>query len=36
MVTGSHSSPLDNDVNEEVLTGRKYIVIRPIGDSAVS
>lgn len=35
MCAGSHTSPLDNDVNEETLTGRKYIVIRSIGDSAV-
>jgi hypothetical protein len=35
MVAGSHASPLDNDVNEEILTGRKYIVIRAIGDSSV-
>ncbi|KAI0370097.1 inositol monophosphatase [Pilatotrama ljubarskyi] len=33
LVTGSHNSPLDNDVNQEVLEGRKYIVIRAIGDS---
>ncbi|KAJ3482569.1 hypothetical protein NLI96_g6900 [Meripilus lineatus] len=32
-VAGSPSSPLDNDVNEDLLTGRKYIVIRAIGDS---
>ncbi|KAI0325422.1 hypothetical protein GY45DRAFT_248521 [Cubamyces sp. BRFM 1775] len=32
-VAGSHNSPLDNDVNQEVLEGRKYIVIRAIGDS---
>ncbi|THG99282.1 hypothetical protein EW026_g3026 [Hermanssonia centrifuga] len=35
LVAGSHSSPLDNHVGEEVLNGRKYIVIRAIGDSAV-
>lgn len=35
MAAGSHSSPLDNDVNEEILNGRKYIVIRCIGDTAV-
>ncbi|PSS02348.1 hypothetical protein PHLCEN_2v4041 [Hermanssonia centrifuga] len=34
LVAGSHSSPLDNHVGEEVLNGRKYIVIRAIGDSA--
>ncbi|GJF00204.1 inositol monophosphatase [Phanerochaete sordida] len=33
LVAGGHSTPLDNDVNEEILTGRKYIVIRAIGDS---
>ncbi|OSD01169.1 inositol monophosphatase [Trametes coccinea BRFM310] len=33
LVAGSHNSPLDNDVNQEVLEGRKYIVIRAIGDS---
>ncbi|KAI0652714.1 hypothetical protein C8Q79DRAFT_939044 [Trametes meyenii] len=32
-VAGSHTSPLDNDVNQAVLEGRKYIVIRAIGDS---
>ena len=36
MVAGGHSAPLDNDVNEEILTGRKYIVIRAIGDTEVS
>lgn len=35
MAAGSHSSPLNNDVNEEILNGRKYIVIRCIGDTAV-
>lgn len=35
MVAGSHTSPLNNDVNEDVLNGRKYIVIRAIGDSPV-
>ena len=35
MVAGGHSAALDNDVNEEILTGRKYIVIRAIGDSPV-
>jgi len=34
LVAGSHSSPLDNVVSEEVLAGRKYIVIRAIGDTA--
>lgn len=34
LVAGSHTAPLDNVVSEEVLTGRKYIVIRAIGDSA--
>ena len=34
-VAGSHNSPLDNDVNQDVLEGRKYIVIRAIGDSEV-
>ncbi|KAI0352243.1 hypothetical protein OH77DRAFT_1561667 [Trametes cingulata] len=33
LVAGSHNSPLDNDVNQEVLEGRKYIVIRAIGDT---
>lgn len=33
-VAGSHSAPLDNEVTEEVLTGRKYVVIRAIGDTA--
>ncbi|KAI0779024.1 hypothetical protein BD413DRAFT_466746 [Trametes elegans] len=33
LVAGSHNSPLDNDVNQAVLEGRKYIVIRAIGDS---
>lgn len=35
LVAGSHTSPLDNNVNQEVLEGRKYIVIRSIGDSEV-
>ncbi len=35
LVAGSHTSSLDNDVNQEVLEGRKYIVIRAIGDSEV-
>ncbi|TCD68294.1 hypothetical protein EIP91_011153 [Steccherinum ochraceum] len=30
-VAGSKTSPLDNIVTEEVLTGRKYIVIRAMG-----
>ncbi|OBZ68383.1 Protein qutG [Grifola frondosa] len=33
LVAGSHIAPLDNDVNKSVLTGRKYIVIRAIGDT---
>ncbi|EJF67475.1 myo inositol monophosphatase [Dichomitus squalens] len=32
-VAGSHSAPLDNDVNEDVLWGRKHIVLRAIGDT---
>ncbi|PCH34177.1 inositol monophosphatase [Wolfiporia cocos MD-104 SS10] len=32
-VTGSHSYPLNNEVTEEVLTGRKHFVIRAIGDT---
>ncbi|KAI0070328.1 inositol monophosphatase [Panus rudis PR-1116 ss-1] len=32
-VAGSFTAPLDNDVNEAVLNGRKYIVVRAIGDS---
>lgn len=35
LVAGSHSSPLDNDLNEQILIGRKYVVIRAIGDTAV-
>lgn len=34
-VAGSHTAPLDNNVTEDVLVGRKYIVIRAIGDTAV-
>ena len=34
-VAGSHSAPLDNDVNEDVLWGRKHIVVRAIGDTEV-
>ncbi|KAH9854385.1 hypothetical protein C2E23DRAFT_883981 [Lenzites betulinus] len=33
LVAGSHNDPLDNDVNQAILEGRKYIVIRAIGDS---
>ncbi|KAH9924607.1 myo inositol monophosphatase [Epithele typhae] len=33
LVAGKHGAPLDNDVDEEILWGRKYIVIRAIGDS---
>ncbi|KAH8099803.1 hypothetical protein BXZ70DRAFT_941120 [Cristinia sonorae] len=32
-VAGSSTSPLDNVASEDVLTGRKHIVIRAIGDS---
>ncbi|GBE77335.1 Protein qutG [Sparassis crispa] len=32
-VAGSHDAPLDNVVNEDILVGRKYIVIRAIGDT---
>ncbi|CCL98067.1 uncharacterized protein FIBRA_00061 [Fibroporia radiculosa] len=32
-VAGSHSAPLDNLVTEEVLAGRKHLVIRAIGDT---
>ena len=35
-VAGGHGAPLDNDVNEEILWGRKYIVVRAIGDSEAS
>ena len=34
-VAGSHGAPLDNDVNEDVLWGRKHIVVRAIGDTEV-
>ncbi|CAL1693947.1 unnamed protein product [Somion occarium] len=33
LVAGSRTSPLDNNITDTVLTGRKYIVIRAIGDS---
>ncbi|RPD64573.1 myo inositol monophosphatase [Lentinus tigrinus ALCF2SS1-7] len=33
LVAGSRDAPLDNDVNEGVLWGRKHMVIRKIGDS---
>ena len=32
-VAGGHGAPLDNDVNEDVLWGRKHIVVRAIGDT---
>ncbi|KAI0789417.1 hypothetical protein C8Q75DRAFT_718473 [Abortiporus biennis] len=32
-VAGGHNAPLDNNVDEAVLNGRKYIVIRAIGDT---
>ena len=35
LVAGSRTAPLDNDVNDEVLWGRKHIVIRAIGDTEV-
>lgn len=35
LVAGSHTAPLDNVVNEDVLIGRKYFVIRAIGDSEI-
>ncbi|KAK7680533.1 hypothetical protein QCA50_016314 [Cerrena zonata] len=34
LVAGSLDSPLDNNVSEDVLAGRKHIVIRAIGDTA--
>ena len=36
LVAGSLNSPLDNNVSEDVLAGRKHIVIRAIGDTPVS
>jgi fructose-1,6-bisphosphatase/inositol monophosphatase family enzyme len=39
VITGSHAdfdSPSPFDVTEAVLTGRKYIVVRAIGDTPVS
>ncbi|KAG8935745.1 hypothetical protein FRC02_006554 [Tulasnella sp. 418] len=30
----SETSPHDGDVTEEILTGRKYIVVRAIGDTS--
>ncbi|KAI0347882.1 inositol monophosphatase [Trametopsis cervina] len=33
LVAGAHGSPLDNQITEQVLNGRKYIVIRAIGDT---
>ncbi|KAJ3558148.1 hypothetical protein NM688_g1088 [Phlebia brevispora] len=33
-VAGSNTAPLDNHITEEVLVGRKYIVVRAIGDTA--
>ncbi|KAH9923166.1 uncharacterized protein BXZ73DRAFT_51133 [Epithele typhae] len=33
LVAGKRGAPLDNNVDEEILWGRKYIVIRAIGDS---
>ncbi|KAF9505900.1 hypothetical protein BS47DRAFT_1374215 [Hydnum rufescens UP504] len=32
-VGGSASAPLDNDANEDILMGRKHIVVRAIGDT---
>ncbi|KAF8299260.1 myo inositol monophosphatase [Clavulina sp. PMI_390] len=32
-VSGSHNSPHDGIVTEELLLGRKYIVVRPIADT---
>ena len=34
-MAGSRDAPLDNDINENILWGRKYIVIRAIGDTEV-
>ncbi len=34
-VAGGRDAPLDNDVNEWVLWGRKHFVIRKIGDTEV-
>lgn len=43
MITGSHAAFPDSvssgafgDVTEEILTGRKYLVVRAIGDTTVS
>ncbi|KAI0756095.1 myo inositol monophosphatase [Daedaleopsis nitida] len=33
LVAGSRTDPLDNDVTDKVLWGRKHMVIRAIGDS---
>ncbi|KAI0694417.1 hypothetical protein BC835DRAFT_1349476 [Cytidiella melzeri] len=33
LVAGGHGSPLDNQVTEQILSGRKHIVIRAIGDT---
>jgi myo-inositol-1(or 4)-monophosphatase len=35
LVTGGPNSPHDGVVNEAVLTGRKYLVVRPIAGSPV-
>jgi myo-inositol-1(or 4)-monophosphatase len=35
LVTGSKDCTHDGDVTEDILTGRKYLVIRGVSDSAV-
>lgn len=35
LVAGGAGTPLDNDLNENILWGRKYVVIRAIGDTEV-
>ena len=35
LVAGGNGAPLDNDLNENILWGRKYVVIRAIGDTEV-
>ena len=34
-ITGGHDSTRDGDVTPEILLGRKYIIVRAIGDSEV-
>jgi hypothetical protein len=35
IVTGGHNAPHDGVIDEANLTGRKYLVVRPIAGSAV-